>query len=568
MPKINKDDVSNYIARYKKLKTNKQPVETICQEIAEYMLPERATFFANYQSDKKSQMSKIYEGTALDAIAVATAGIGGMLTNPALPWEDMEMEDYTMNKNKDVIDWMGQCVKVMRAETNDSNFYTSSDDLYREAIGFGNACEFIGEGKKNTLNFKPIPFSEICWAESKDGEVDTVFRSFEYSARQAVQEWGLANLTLMMRDSLKNSDKDVDKLFKILHVCTPRSDREQDKKTGNYKQDKFNMPYLSCYIELGEEEILDEGGFEEMPYACPRMRKEPNSPYGVGMGRDALPDVKMLNMMEKYGIRGWTKTVDPPTVGPDEGMTLPLKTGPGGHTYNSNWDKPGADIKLLYGSGHSAMLPNYENKLEQKREQVRRFFYYKQFQTQQQGQPRTAQEIIQIASENLKILGPVLSRFQPEFLKTSCERKFGILLRAGKFPPTPDVLKPMRGQKPHKWKAVFISPISKAQKLYEVQELQNAYSMLVPVAQTKPEVLDNIDSDRAYDEIAELYPVLRKISKKPEDVQAIRAERQKKIELQEGLQASAATLSSLKTASETQPDGGILGQLTGNVGAQ
>lgn len=568
MPKISKDDITNYIARYKKLKSDKQSVEKICQEIAEYMLPERAVFF-NRDSiiASTSQMAKIYDGTALDAIAVATAGIGGMLTNPAIPWQDMEMEDAPLNKDRSIIEWTGACVKIMRAEINDSNFYTSSDELYRESIGFGNGCDFIGEGKKNTLNFKPIPFAEVCWAESKDGEIDTVFREFEFSARQAKQEWGIAKLTDKMRDSLNQTDKDVDKPFKILHVCTPRSDREQNKK-GEYKQDKFNMPYLSCYIELGDEELLDEGGYPEMPYACPRMRKEPKSPYGVGMGRDALPDVKMLNTMEKYGIRGWQKGVDPPTVGPDEGMSLPIKTGPGGHTYNSNWDKPGSDIKTLYGSGHSSMLPNYENKVEQKREQVRKFFYYKQFQTQQLGQPRTAQEIIQITSENLKILGPVLSRFQPEFLKTVIERVFGICYRAGKFPPLPDILKPQPGQKPRKWKAIFISPISKAQKLYEVQELQNAYAMLIPAAQANPEILDNIDPDLEYEEIAELYPAMRKVSRKEAVVKAIRDKRAKDIEADRAIRASAATLSSLKTASETQPDAGILGQLTGNVAMQ
>lgn len=568
MPKLSKDDVENYIARYKKLKTDKQSVDTVCQEIAEYMLPERATFLSGTSTGKKEQMAKIQDGTVLDAINVATAGIGGMLTNPAIPWVDMEMEDAKLNKDRSVIDWMDECVKVMRGEINDSNFYTSSDELYRESIGFGNGCEFIDRGRKNTLNFKPVTFSEVVWVESKDGEVDTLFREFLYSARQAKQEWGEGALTQLMRDSLKASIDNVDKEFRILHVCTPRSDREQDDTTGDFKQDMYNMPYMSCYIELDEKHVLDEGGFEEMPYACPRMRREPKTPYGVGMGRDALPDVKMLNTMEKYGIRGWQKAVDPPVQAPDEGLSLPIKVGPGGVTYNSNWDKAGGEVKPLYGQGHSAMLPDYEKKVEQKREQIRKFFYYKQFQTQQLGQPRTAQEIIQITSENLKILGPVLSRFQPEFLKTVIERVFGICLRAGKFPPLPDALKTEKGRPARKWKAIFISPISKAQKLYEVQELQNAYSMIIPAAQAQPDILDNINSDRTFNEIVELYPVLRKVRNEDTERKTIRDDRAKRIAVQDGLGATAATLSSLKTASETQPDGGILGQLAGNVGAQ
>jgi len=94
-----------------------------------------------------------------------------------------------------------------------------------------------------------------------------------------------------------------------------------------------------------------------------------------GMGWNALPDTKMLNTMERTGIRAWQKATDPPLVLPDEGMSLPVKTGPGGVTYNSNWDKQGADAKPLYGTGQFQMMPNFEQKCEQKRDQIREFFF-------------------------------------------------------------------------------------------------------------------------------------------------------------------------------------------------
>jgi hypothetical protein len=287
--------------------------------------------------------------------------------------------------------------------------------------------------------------------------------------------------------------------------------------------------------------------------------------YGRGLGWNALPDVKMLNTMEKYGIRGWQKAVDPPITVPDEGFSLPIKVGPGGVTYNSRWREQGSEAKPLYGVNHSTMLPNYETKCVQKREQIQEFFFYKQFRTQQQGQPRTAQEIIQIASENLKILGPLLNRFQEELLKPIILRSFQILFRAGKFPKLYGFLK--TSGRIVKFKITYLSPIAKAQRLYEAQELQNAFGMIMPAYQIMPTIIDPIDPDKLYSEVVELYPALRKVSRKDTEVKKIRADRQAQAAAQQAQATLANAAATAKTASQADPNMGILGQLTGTVGA-
>jgi hypothetical protein len=213
------------------------------------------------------------------------------------------------------------------------------------------------------------------------------------------------------------------------------------------------------------------------------------------------------------------------------------------------------------------MLPNFEQKCAQKREQIQEFFFYKQFRTQQQGQPRTAQEIIQIASENLKILGPLLNRFQEELLKPIIIRSYFILLRAGKFPKMSALLR--EGMIPDKsgMNIVYLSPIAKAQRLYEAQELQNAYGMLVAVAQMKPEVLDNFDPDKAFSKISNLYPVMRDVTMDEARIKAQRMAKAEAMKKQSATQDIGNMLSGAQTASEIDPTAGLLGQLTGQVAA-
>jgi len=560
MPGMTKIEIESCIARLKEKKSIRANSESVWQEIRDYMLPNRPSFLSDETPGKKT-MDKIFDGTAIDAINVCKAGINGMLTNAALPWHGIEMVNKELNKNPNVQEALLEVNDIMSQEYHSSNFYTNIDGVYEEVIGFGESGLFIGQGKKTALNFQPIPLRQIFTDEDSEGNVDTVFRYYNMTARQVKQQWP-DGLSPQMKKSLETTNDSKDKEFKIIHVIYPRSDREMDKK-GDYKQDSKNKPILSAYIAEDEKHVIDEGGYDEMPYAVPRLFLMSGDGYGRGMGWNALPDVKMLNTMEKTGLRAWQKATDPPLVLPDEGYSLPVKTGPGGVTYNSNWDKQGAEPKPLYGSGQFQMLPNFEAKCEQKRNQIREFFFYKQFRTQQEGQPRTAQEIIQIASENLKILGPLLNRFMEELLKPIIIRSFWILFRANKFPKLSAFMATMGGVVD--FKIVYLSPIAKAQRLYESQELQNAFSMLLPAAQIKPEMVDNISSDKFYETIAVLYPALRKVSETPTKVKQIRAERAQAEAEAKMTQDIGNTLQGAQIASETDPNAGLLGALSGNI---
>jgi hypothetical protein len=561
MAGMTKDEVEDCVKRLSEKKTERSNSESVWQEIRDYMLPNRPSFTGETTPGSRT-MEKIKDGTVIDAINVCKAGISGMLTNAALPWHGIEMSDEALNKDPIIQEALAEVNETMSQEYHASNFYTNIDGVYEEVIGFGESGLFIGEGKKTALNFMPIPLCQIYTDEDSEGNVDTVFRCYKMTARQARQEWGDSSLTPQMLDSQKK-DGSKDKKFEILHVVYPRSDREVDER-GNYRQDKENKPILSAYIAVDEKLVLNEGGYEEMPFAIPRLFLMSGDGYGRGMGWNALPDVKQLNTMEKTGMRSWQKATDPPTVGPDEGMSLPIKVGPGGHTYNSNWDKPGAQITTLYPAGTFNMLPNFENKEEQKRAQIREFFFYKQFRTQQEGQPRTAQEIIQIASENLKILGPLLNRFMEELLKPIIIRSFWILFRKGKFPKLSGLMASTNGI--FSFKIVYLSPIAKAQRLYESQELQNAMTMILPAAQIKQEMLDLISADKYYELICVLYPALRKISETPANVKQVRNNRAKMTAEKKMTEDAGTALQGAKLASETDPNAGLLAGLAGNVG--
>ena len=107
---------------------------------------------------------------------------------------------------------------------------------------------------------------------------------------------------------------------------------------------------------------------------------------------------------------------------------------------------------------------------------------------------------------------------------------------------------------------------AKAQRLYEAQELQNAFNMLLPAAQIKPEIIDWLDTDKYFTTVSELYPVLLKVSTSKANVKSIRDQRAQAEREAKATQEIGNLLEGAQIASETDPDKGLLPRLVGDVG--
>jgi hypothetical protein len=118
-----------------------------------------------------------------------------------------------------------------------------------------------------------------------------------------------------------------------------------------------------------------------------------------------------------------------------------------------------------------------------------------------------------------KLLGPLYGRLQAEYLKPLVERCFGLAFRAGIFKPTPQSL---RGRS---FSVRYVSPMARAQKLDEVQAIEAVFTMAGQFAQFDPTVLDELDSAKAIELIAEGRGAPQSIRRTADDVQKIRTDR-------------------------------------------
>lgn len=447
-------------ARYDTLKGDRGTFETHWQEIADYIFPRRADFNVQRAAGDKRQ-TYIYDGTGTQALELLAAGLHGMATNPASRWFSLRTQDEALNEQEDVRQYLSDVEDRIFAEMHSptSAITTHLHELYLDYGGFGTGVMFIGKGKNDNLLFQTRFLGECVIDENAEGSVDTVIRSFSWTVRQCWQTWGMncsADTVQKYKDH-KLADK-VD----ILHAVFPREEADLSKK------DKLNMPFASMYIEKKDKHVLNEGGFEEFPYAVPRWYKVTGEVYGRSPAMTALPDVKMLQEMMKTTIKAAQKIVDPPLMVPDDGMIGPVRTVPGG----LNFYRGDYEIKPLQTN---ANIPIALDMMQDLRNRIMTTFFVDQLQMTGDAD-MTATEVMQRTEERMRLLGPILGRMESELLGPIITRVYGILLRAGKLPEQPEALDDKE------WVVQYVSPIALAQRGQSVERVIQALTMAGQVA--------------------------------------------------------------------------------------
>lgn len=545
-------DISAKKARLDKMISARANWESHWQEIVDYILPHRQGITTPGTPGEK-RMGKIYDSTATHSLFLLAAGLHGMLTNPATEWFSLKIQDDKLNESEEVKLWLEDTEKRIFASMNSSNFGSQIHEAYIDLGGFGMCCVFIGESQKHIVYFDTRNIAEVFVAENNLGVIDTVYRKFQMTARQAIQQWGSDKVSSDIRKAAtEDGSRDADKLFNFVHAVEPRKVRDPRK------MDSANMPISSCYFEKDTLHELQSGGFEEMPYLCPRWSIAAGELFGRSPAMIALPDVKMLNQMEQDILRAGQKKLSPPLLMAHDGFIAPMRLNPSG----VNFVRGGSVNDKLMSFPVADDLGYGEEKMEQKRNHIRTIFYNDMLQLV--GGPKmTATEVMQRTEEKLRIMGPVLGRMQSECLSPMIDRVFGIMFRGGYLMPPPRAL---AGQQ---IEVEYISPLAKAQKTTEMQGIANAVQFLAPMVQIDPSIMDSVDMDQLVKYVWNIQGAPQQILKPAKVVEAIRQQRAQQQAAQQQMEqvaqiaqtAGKASSDLGKPVDQSSPLGALMGMM-------
>lgn len=535
--------IDTLVKRFDTIKANRSNWESHWQDCSNYCLPQKATI-TEKRSPGTQLKTDIYDSTAIQAVQVLSAGLHSYLTNPTSRWFTLAMRDRALSDSFEVKSWLKTCEEIIFDYLNTSNFNQIIHEGYIDFSVVGTSCIYEEEDEEDTITFFARPISEIYILANKRGRIDTVYRSFTFTARQAYQQWG-ENAGQKVLDAIKGNK--VEEPIPFLHVVLPREERNVKKK------DSKNMPFASLYIEPKTKKVLSEGGYSEFPFFIPRFYKVSDSEYAYSPASIAISDIKMLNAMSKTIIKGAQKSINPPIILPHDGYLLPFKTSPGAvnyklHTTGTSEEK----VETLDIKREIALGLEMEN---QRRQSIQRSFFVDLFLmlANLPEKQRTATEIAERVNEKMLILGPVLGRLMHELLDPIITRTFNILLRNGKIPPPPDYL---QGQD---YKVEYISPLAKAQRASESKSITDLLLAVREMAEMDTQVTDNINMDKTTKELADIYNTSTEILRSDEEIAQIRTQRAERIQQQEAMEQAekgAGAIEKVTKATQNAGKGG------------
>lgn len=481
------DLAASLAERFGRLEDRRSRWVPVWRELASYMLPRKDCFDSHSRPGAADE--RIFDSTPPHALELLASALGGLLTNPATTWFDIRPVDRERGDDDDVRGFLAETRQRMNRVFNseDTGFQTHSHELYLDVALFGTSAMYVEADPACVVRFNTRPLGEICVAEDVRGQVDTVYRKYELTARQAVQEWGGDCSDQVQRQAEESPEARVE----ILHAVFPRDDRDP------FGLGVMNFPWSCVYMETATQHVLEESGYLEMPYMVPRWSKASGETYGRGPGLTALSDTRVLNAMARTTLMAAEKMSDPPLMVPDDGFLGPIRSGPGGLSYYRAGSQDRVEALPVHADLNAA-----QGMMEQRRESVRRIFLADQL-APADGPAISATEAVIRQSERMRVLGPVLGRLQTEFLGPVVRRVFNIMVRTGALPPLP------QGMEMEDFEVRYASPVNTAQKRYEAQALQQAMEYLAPlVGQGDPNgLMDNFDQDRIARHATELFGV-------------------------------------------------------------
>jgi hypothetical protein len=497
-------EATSYCKNFALKQSERTTWEPHWQECIDYIVPRKSDVIAT-KTDGTKRGNELFDTTAIMANTMLAGALHGMLTNPQIKFFELIAEDEKLNELEDVRVWLQSCSDRMFSILNHSNFQTEVHEIYIDLGAIGTACLYMGDHAERIVHFSARPIKEIYIDENSEGLVDSVDRCFKWKARQILQEFGPASVP---REIIQKCNEGATDDFEVLHCTHPVSDEEYEARGKIYK-------FKSVYVLKEMEFLLSRKNFHEFPFAVPRWSKTSGEKYGRGPGMDMLPDIKMVDKMMETTLQGAQKTVNPPLMVSDDGVIGQVRLTPGGLTVIRPTSE--VPIKALITD---ARIDFGLQMIDGVRQRIRSGFYVDQLQLPEQAPQMTATEVSQRTQEKLRLMGPVLGRQHFEFLKPLIDRVFGICVRKGVFDAPPDRL---RGQK---IAVQYSSLLARAQKAQEGETIMRAMGVVGPLVQAIPSTLDNLNGDKTFKHIMQVYGVPEKIFNKTNEVQDLRQKRQ------------------------------------------
>lgn len=517
------DDLANSVVReQERLAAARMGWETHWQEIAERVLPD----FADFQVTRErgsSNTERLVDSTATLAVNTFGSALAGLLVPSENTWATLSAGVPELDRLPRVQRYFEQLNRVLFTERYraGANFYNQYVQKLTMLGAFGTTPLWVHEDVGRGIYYKALHIKEIFVCENERGQIDKVYRKFEFTARQAAQRWGQDALPPKIVKAL--AEKPEDK-FWFAQCFMPREDFDP------YRAGAKGMPIRSITVAVDGKHVVSDGGYTSMPLLTSRYMPSPGDAYGRSPAMMVLPDIRMVNEMAKTMLSAAHMHVRPPLLVADDGV-MSVRQVPGALNFGG---LSAAGTPMVRPLETGARLEAGMEMLNASRATINSAFLVNLFALLVETPDRmTATEVLDRAREKGMLMAPVAGREEAESLGPMIEREIDLVTRMGKAPPMPGELQEAKGE----YKIGYDNPLSRARRAEAALGLLRTVEQIAPFAQADPNVLKIFNAEACVRGLAEINAVPPSWLRTPDEVAAL-----------EGDQAGAAQAQALVDA--------------------
>jgi hypothetical protein len=546
--------------------------QTRQREVLDFVQPYRGRFDLDSANQQPRKDQHIVNDTATDAAKKLSAAALTGITSAARKWFGFSSMMPEVRDDHESRDWFDQARDLLLQLFGESNFYKVLPSIYDDLICPATSLAWLEEDERDVIRAVHTPVGQYRMCVDSRRRVSRVFWRFSMTVDQVVEKFGqrpdgeldLSNFSPSLQNQWR--DKRYYDWVTILHVTEPRVRRLHGKI------DAKNKPWASCWMEwsgpmsqtgglhqprdpAGPYTLLDEGGWDEQPFAAPRWDVVGEDAYGSqSPSMQAIGDIKGIQALENSGVAIIATMQKPPMNVPPSLTSGSLVPGA-----KNNIEDPRIKFEPSYVPRADAVTVG-ENKLRQYEMRIQRAHYGDLLfliSSDPRTQPATAEEIRAKQQERLLALGGFFGRFSDEALTPLINRALAIAQRKGLLPPPPRKLLEvaMRGGQ-RLVKAEYLNSIAEAQKAQGVAPILGWVNDMVTIAKTlgRTDVTDKVNFDGVAEMTADMRGVPAKLVVPDDVIQARRQAQAQAAQQQVQQQQAVEQAKAVKDLSQADPE--------------
>lgn len=553
-PQQNKEWLSLFThleSRFQSLYMWRVPWWTTWAQIARYMLPRRYYPFiiGNLYNQGLREDFAIIDRTATMAGEICSAGLMATLTDPDRPW--LELGPAIPNFELDSAGklYYEDLTERLNYIYEHSNFYESQAQMYEDLTFFGTGTVIDYEDEATILrSFTPC-MGEYMLAVNFGNEPASLYREFRQTISQTVEMFGIENCPPDVVRMWTEKGGALQYENVIGHSIEPNF-AVQGAGNEGVGVVPGGFAWREVYWVRGKKDYrpLSITGFHEQPHAVSRWSTQGNEAYGRGIGENMLGDTIQLQIETRQKAESIEKVNRPPMGADVALMNLPASTSPGKITYMNTM---GGEKKFFPLYEVKPDIPAITADIGIIQQRIAKTAYNDIFQMmmnlRQNVQLRadiTATEVEQLTQEALMRLGPMMGRSYAA-LRQRVTRHIAIMGRKGLLPPKPPSLRNVPT------KIDFISVLTEARRAVKTQAIARTMQFAGSLSGAWPEAKYVVDADEAIRGFADGVGASPKITRSPDQVQALIQREKQNQEMQDLMQQTLPGAQAAKALSQT-----------------